>query len=432
MKILRPVILASLSLAISFVACEVAVRGLDLVPEARSLTGEGQADAEVAPAGESRFLLHPYRGWTWKPGIEAIQRLDPGTNGEENARYGTVSPGPFGFLQLGEDPRSATEDDFVIGIFGGSVASGFATRGAQALNDAVVRRRPELVGKVRIINGAAGSYKQPQALLTLSELILADIPFDVVLEFDGLNEVAFGASTTRSGYHPLYPSIARYALAAEFAHHRPSDDVLTESAILLTGRRVTESVRNLGTTGFFRHSELLKSILGVTALQIETWTTTRERLFQSALQSGDSGPRIARVDHECFADSSEWDCFEEIARIWARSSLLMDALAKSVGARYIHVLQPHLYRDGSKPLSEEEREKYYKPDSQGPRDSRDGYDYLLRWSPWLEEQGVNFMDLSLVYHDVEQTLYIDACCHLNNRAYALIAEPIAELITSSP
>ena len=108
----------------------------------------------------------------------------------------------------------------------------------------------------------------------------------------------------------------------------------------------------------------------------------------------------------------------------------MEAQARALGARYLQVLQPHLYVEGSKPMSEQEREEFYQPDWQESRDAAAGYPYLVEAGRLLVERGIPLLDLSMVFRDIDETIYSDACCHYNDRGYAIVAEAIAEAIAT--
>ena len=73
----------------------------------------------------------------------------------------------FGFRSEIEDYRELGEDDFVIGIFGGSVANELTLLGGDTIVATLSERRPELAGRIRILNFGLGGYKQPQQTILL-------------------------------------------------------------------------------------------------------------------------------------------------------------------------------------------------------------------------------------------------------------------------
>jgi hypothetical protein len=122
---------------------------------------------------------------------------------------------------------------------------------------------------------------------------------------------------------------------------------------------------------------------------------------------------------------------------WAQASIQMRDLAAANGARYYHFLQANQYVEGSKVFSEEEKRiadvdayvgrdfpynpsvRYYKPSA------RLGYPFLIEAGASLLEQGVRFVDLTMIFSDVRETIYRDACCHYNQAGNEIVAERIS-------
>ena len=67
-------------------------------------------------------------------------------------------------------------------------------------------RRPELRGRVVVLNLAGGGFKQPQQVSVLMQMLLLGVPVAAVVNLDGYNELVFGSTNARDGVHPLLPS----------------------------------------------------------------------------------------------------------------------------------------------------------------------------------------------------------------------------------
>ena len=117
----------------------------------------------------------------------------------------------------------------------------------------------------------------------------------------------------------------------------------------------------------------------------------------------------------------------ELADHWARAALQMRALAEANGARYVHVLQPNQYVDGSKPMGAEERARAI---GVGPfADAvRLGYPMLLARGAALREAGLQLIDGTGVYAEVEEPIYIDDCCHVTDAGYERVAQAICDAL----
>jgi hypothetical protein len=106
----------------------------------------------------------------------------------------------------------------------------------------------------------------------------------------------------------------------------------------------------------------------------------------------------------------------------------MAAIADQIGARYVHVLQPNQYDEGSKPLSQQEREIAFAPESQWPAGVRRGYPLLRARIPGMRARGIAVHDLSQLFSGVSDDVYVDTCCHYNLRGTSALATAIADAI----
>jgi len=132
--------------------------------------------------------------------------------------------------------------------------------------------------------------------------------------------------------------------------------------------------------------------------------------------------------------------FRDAVSRWAQASTQMRDLATASGARYFHFLQPNQYVEGSKVFTGEERrfadvdayagqEFPYHPSVRNyKRAAQLGYPLLIESGAALAERGVRFVDLTMIFSEVRETIYRDACCHYNLSGYEIIAERMAREI----
>ena len=116
-------------------------------------------------------------------------------------------------------------------------------------------------------------------------------------------------------------------------------------------------------------------------------------------------------------------------RRWSRSSRALSGMAQSNGAEYLHVFQPNQYLEGSKPLTEKERDEFYRPDvSFGPA-FRATYPCFeseltkLAADEWL-------LDESMLFERETETVYSDWCCHFNEYGLRKLATSVAREIVA--
>jgi len=107
-------------------------------------------------------------------------------------------------------------------------------------------------------------------------------------------------------------------------------------------------------------------------------------------------------------------------RAWAESSRSLRAVCESRGIRYMHVLQPTLWDEGSKPMSAEERAISH-PNDRWLVASRDGYPLLRAEGQRLAGEGLHFVDASRAFADVQETLYFDPC-HFGEKGNRILSE----------
>ncbi len=208
-RLFQNVLVSLASLGVVLVVAEVAIRAFDLFSEARSILSMDPAGAGEEEAPLLDEIVHPFWGWTMRPGHRTDFRwpglpiFPAGEVSEWSAANREANL--FGFFSEIHDYREVDREDFVVGIFGGSVANNLVNVGGAALTEALEARSPAWKGRVEILNLASGGYKQPHQIFVLTEMILLGVPFDLVINLDGFNEVALGGSDSRSGWHPLFP-----------------------------------------------------------------------------------------------------------------------------------------------------------------------------------------------------------------------------------
>jgi hypothetical protein len=415
------------------VGAELLVRGLDLFSEPReSVSGtrpEGEGSPEHRPEA-ARAQLHPFLGWSIRPGtpagfvledrhkIFADGRLTPWV--EES-----LDRNALGLISSVDDYRSVDESQFVIGVFGGSVAAHLSLLAGDALTAAIERRFPQLAGSVALLNFGEGGYKQPQQLNALSEMALLGVPFDVVINLDGVNEVALGGQDCRLGHHPLMPSRRHFRSVSKTLRGDSAEWARRSDEILDAKRKQRWWIGVPSAHPLLGHSELAKAVAGAFAARHGTRRAVLEDTLQREAQRAEGVEEfgfIAELPHE--AGMSSEACLELTADLWERSSLLMSAVAERIGASYVHFLQPNLHVPTSKELTPDEQQVAGAAGGWAERVAA-GHPLLQARGEQLVGRGVRFVDLTMVFAERVETVYWDACCHINHVGNVHLAEAIA-------
>jgi len=147
--------------------------------------------------------------------------------------------------------------------------------------------------------------------------------------------------------------------------------------------------------------------------------------------------RVVDKEHRDFAYEAlgpdytlnEWQELAEYASdLWADSSIAMRDLAEGNGARYYHFLQPNQYIKGAKLLSDDEKRNAVLAHGGYGNVYRQMFPMLQKRFDKLRSQGVHFHDLTYMFKDIPDTLYIDNCCHLNPKGYDIVTRKLTEII----
>ena len=309
-------------------------------------------------------------------------------------------------------PRQRREDTVVIGLLGGSVAQEIQPYLQRALNRwFVAHNRPR---QPVVLGLATGALKQPQQTLIVAHTLLLGGEFDLMVNLDGRNEITGSVSQSRlEGVFPFFPR-------------------LWNKRVELTGQELLRA----GQIGILRREQARLTAAG--AMAPLRWSALwrlanryrRERVAAEIIQRNHQlaaaaaayslekhGPRRLTVEKELLRAA---------ARVWYRGSLTLARLAELSGAEYYHFLQPNQYAPDSKPLSPEELEVAYSPESYTEFLVAKGYPLLLEFGQELPGQGVHYFDLTRIFAAHPETLYRDICCHLNARGYELLAAAMVQ------
>lgn len=354
--------------------------------------------------------LHPFIGYVANP-VGHPRVGEPGFS-RQAADYGF----PLNRVDLFRD---VDDEEVVIGVFGGSFAANLAAGGTRLAGDLRQDLQRYPGKKLTVMSFAIAGHKQPQQLMALNYLLALGVHLDVAINLDGFNEIALPAVTNvPKGYFAFYPR--GWLLMVE-----DLDQDLRRTAGELTYLRRRRAER----AAFFSRPPLSYSMTaGLVWTIMDAPLTRRISTAERALeeQRTPSGDYQARGPHQEYA--SDAAMFADLVAFWKRSSRAMDGVCRRYGIEYHHFLQPNQYFPGSKPLSAEERRIAW--DDQHPYKPavEQAYPLLVAAGEELRREGVAFHDLTMVFAETTETLYRDACCHVNYQGNRAITRAIARAI----
>jgi hypothetical protein len=364
--------------------------------------------------------LHPYFGPTHQPGLpfdmpEALR--EPGAPNDT-----PPATNNFGFTARHDYPVARTSQrQVLVGIFGGSVGAWFCEVGAGRLA-AALARTPAFQGRdVVPLCFSHEGYKQPQQLLILSYFLSIGQSFDVVVNIDGFNEVAISPVNDARGLDISMPSVM---------HMDPLTALVDQSSM------TADKVETLGRIQGYRRrlnavaSRANRSWSAAVHLVLTRLHGVLDRQYRAEVARFDALPAAAggslvRVTPRLRARGAA-ELYQDIARNWAASSLLMQQMLAARGARYVHVLQPNQYFT-TRPFAPGEAAVAIAADSPFKPGVEHGYPVLEQVvsSGELARAGVTVVDGVHLFDRERAPVYIDNCCHYTRRGYEILADAIA-------
>ena len=388
-----------------------------------------KAYEQVVDAPERRLTgeaIHPYFGPTHTPGlplqipVELRETQADGANPENPTGARTNN---FGFVSAHDFPFAKTRSNqFVIGIFGGSVGNWFCHIGTPRLlgalrtNDYFKDR--ELVPLCFSHEG----YKQPQQLLALTYFLSIGQEFDLVINIDGFNEVALAPINDQRGLDISMPSpMHMEGLVTLIDRSTLTPERLRSLAAIQSDREQLEAlVTRLRTTRFAAMYVLLDRYYERTRSH---YYTELGRL--STLPGSTAEASMIRVTPRVTPRDGQ-KLFADITAQWAQSSLMMNAMLGERGVPYFHVLQPNQYFT-TRPFDEAERRTALNPGSPFKAGAEQGYPALITASRALTPKERFFNGVG-IFDKEASPVYLDDCCHYTLVGNRLLADFVSTSI----
>lgn len=373
----------------------------------RNALGDISFDTLGLSVYSDEYVPHPYLGYTSDP-------LSLGPFGKRHtSRFGF--PGADMELQRSDHER-------IVAITGGSVALNLYSSSAALLARELTALHQFAGYDIRITCLALPGFKQPQQLMTLNYFLAQNAQFDLVINLDGLNDIAQPLMYNRPrGIALIYPGNW-----SSLAGAAPSTATLLLLADIRQLQQRRRHSRDALSVSLFRNSAFVFSVWQGLDRRLERETyALRERWNALAIERPktplEAGPSfgLEPLDRD--------EALRQAAGLWSTCSLQMAYLCEANGIPYFHFLQPNQYVPDSKVLTEKER-KIAVQDGLYKNIVPEGYPLLIQEGRRLSEQGVNFNDMTQVFKDASGSIYVDNCCHVNDDGNAIMAIHIAQTI----
>jgi hypothetical protein len=368
------------------------------------------------------YQLHPYFGFVSAHGYS--ERAYPGSPFTLSLRANN-----FGFLCPYEFPfKKTNQNQFVIGIFGGSVATfySFYELENHVLMKAL-QRLPRFRNKeIIVLNFAAGSYKQPQQLLVLNYFLSIGQELDLAINIDGFNDVLFSYLNNKFGVEMSMPNSHVAMPLIDLANKElPPDELTLALEILELKTQLRDGLAKLENCRMATCYSLRWLWLQYLFNQYQKKTMAFNELKRNGSGS-DSLIHVNRVEKP-LADP---EAYEQLAGLWANSSLAMKQLLSARGIPYFHFIQPNQYYPTKRHFIDEEKKIAFGEGNAGKEVVPLGYASLLARLSSLQQAGVKVFNEANVFDDANDMVYIDNCCHYTQNGNSIFAAHLAQTITT--
>jgi len=383
------------------------------------------SSAPAAPAAEdpvrTKMVLDPYFGDNTLAGVRfrglwTDEFYKQRITGQDYlpSYYDKLSVNKYGLWSLHEYPYKPKDDEFVVGIFGGSVAFHFWLSTLDERSPTLKKFAAATGKKVVFLNFASGGRKQPQSMLELAYFMSLGQKFDFVLNIDGFNEVYDGWINVKTyGVDYSMPF-------AEFAYK-------IQNAFLERGVRGGEQAS--GSLIDSRDSWERRAATTRSALVYYLADLMHQRYVGKVVELETRLADRKALRYPVQLVPSETENFDEvipkIAALWFNSSVAMSRMTAPAGIPYLHVLQPNQYFS-KKVLSPEETEWGVRaaPNVPFPKIVPQAYEAFLSYRPQFAAQRVAFIDATPIFDSTTDTAFIDWCCHVNERGNGMVGRLI--------
>jgi len=335
----------------------------------------------------------------------------------------------YGFISPYDYPLKKTKNNqFIIGVFGGSVASDYAI--FQVENQILPKYLKQLPGlkdkEFVILSFATGGYKQPQQLLILNYFLALGQELDMVVNIDGFNEVALANLNNKNKVDLAMPSIQHIWPLANFANNSLSTKAMEATIRIQKNKtRINQGLSSLQQCSLAACDALISVYVQnlVNNYKTDVIKFEKERTKQ---QKNDSSSVIyINTNNSVLQDSL---AFEEMAWNWAKSSIFMHKVLSASNVSYFHVLQPNQYYQTKRVFGEAEKQIAFNKETPYAKSVEIGYPALFKKLPNLKKNNINILNAVNVFDRTKDAVYVDSCCHYNQAGEVIFSDYVGRSI----
>ncbi|MEG3878815.1 hypothetical protein QT972_15660 [Microcoleus sp. herbarium7] len=361
--------------------------------------------------------FHPFFGFIQKPSAD----FRPGFKVNN---YGFISPYDYPFKKF-------KKNQFVIGIFGGSVASDFSIFQIQnKILPQYLKQVPGLQDKEFVIlSFATGGYKQPQQLLILNYFLALGQELDLVVNIDGFNEVALANLNNKNQINLAMPSIQHIQPLTSLANNSLSMEAMQATIRIKENKtRINEGLASLQNCSLAACDALTSVYVQNSVNNYRKDVIAFEKLRERKQQDEEESVIYINRNKSILEDSA---AFEQMSWNWAKSSIFMHKVLSASNVPYFHVLQPNQYYQTKRVFGEAEKRIAFNSDTPYAKSVELGYPALLSKFANLQKNKINILNGVKVFDKTKEAVYVDSCCHYNKAGEVIFSNYVGSSILES-
>ena len=337
--------------------------------------------------------------------------------------FGFITPPTYAELPF----TKTSKDQFIIGIFGGSVAQRFYDYEVEHhVLAKMFQPLPEFKNKeIVILKFANQAHKQPQQLLILNYYLSVGQQLDMVINIDGFNEVALSYLNNKAGTEVAMPNDYIFSPLIALANKDFSSGHFELALeVLQLKSRLQNKVSQLSqcrlATCYMLRWAQAKYLLNQYRAKLQTFSELKTEAGKGSL--------IYQKRIEKPLDDPE--ALERIVDLWFNSSRGMNDLLAARKIPYFEFIQPNQYYSTNRQFSADEQKIAFDEKSQYKEGTIKGYPKLLARLSSLESNGVKIFNAVNVFDQTKDVVYGDMCCHYNDAGNDVLARYIGQSIVT--
>jgi hypothetical protein len=325
-----------------------------------------------------RLIPHPYWG----------HQLNTSFEGANN----------FGFPESENLPYKRKTHEFVVGLFGASVARWAADKIKSDLENQEGLRCGR---RLKLLNFANDGYLQPSQLHIASYFIEN---LDATINLDGHNEVA--ASN-------------RYATPINYPYFFHEQYLTTPAkAKLLTKSFAMEKRKQLLAKTLLGLPLLLKSdFIYYLGYRAEAWFEIKKWEYLDKMKG--LSPHVT-------TPVPRSELMQDGPPSWEKYTLMQYKMEKAFQIPAYFFIQPSQYSPDGKVFSDEETRVALHSNPDRVEDFKKVFLKLRQSGKKMQTLGVDVIDLMSLFSKNNESIFIDTCCHINQRGNEILGSAIAK------